>query len=346
MLSFVIPAYNALATLPRCIDSIYSIGLEQSDFEVIVVDDCSKDNTCELVEKYVQKHSNIHLLRQPQNHRQGAARNRGLRETKGEYVMFVDADDMVENGVPEAIRLIDQLKVDVLFCNYIWMYSDTNIERRSMPLENGFVTSGKEFCEQYFDTITNSCPISYIWRRDFLLQQGVPFMEDRRMEDFDWIERNVYSASAIGYSTNIIYRVMTFENLSSTIHICSPDTSADWAHVGYRRLLFCDEIREESPKFAEKIEYQSRCFVSNVMKIRNLSKFSPIGIVHLKQRVGQDALEYLIKKGKWSRETDFCLKHINFVAFADMIVFPLATIGRMAIRMIRTATSTNKCHCI
>ena len=335
ILSFIIPAYNASTTIVRTLDSIYSLSLKKDEFEVIVVDDCSMDNTLAILQNYASSKKNMHVLHQEQNHRQGAARNRGLREAKGQYIMFVDADDMVENGVPKALQQMDSMQVDALFCNYLWMYSQTNIEQRSMPLDNGFVTTGKDFCESYFDTITNSCPISYIWRKEYLLERGVPFLEDRRMEDFDWIERNIYGADKVGYSSSVIYRVMTFENLNSTTHTCSPETSADWAHVGYRRMRFCDEIRNESPHFAEKIEFQSRCFVANIMKVRNFTKFSPRGIIQLKHRMGDDALAYLLAKGGWRAETRFCMKYIDAFVLLNGIMYPLALLGRWCVQMIR-----------
>ncbi len=72
-LSYIIPTYNAIETVGRTLDGIYATSILEKDFEVIVVDDCSKDSTCDLVEQYAYKHSNLQLLRQPQNHRQGAA---------------------------------------------------------------------------------------------------------------------------------------------------------------------------------------------------------------------------------------------------------------------------------
>ena len=334
-LSFIIPAYNASSTIVRALDSIYNLPMKEEEFEVIVIDDCSTDDTLAILQNYASKQPNLHVLHQEQNHRQGAARNRGLREAKGQYVMFVDADDMVEEGVPQAVRQIETLQVDVLFCNYLWMYSQTDIERRKMSLQDGYVTSGRDFCELYFDTITNSCPISYIWRKDYLLEKGVFFLEDRRMEDFDWIERNVYQAKRIGYSEALIYRVMTFENLNSTTHTVSPETSADWAHVGYRRMLFCDEIRKEAPRFAEKIEFQSRCFVANIMKVRNFTKFSPRGIIQLKRRVGQNAFDYLLAKGGWSIQTQLCMRYIEAFVLLNCAMYPVALYGRSMVQLIR-----------
>lgn len=115
--SFIIPIYNGAIYITRCLDSIYAIGLLQDDFEILVVDDCSTDNTRELVLSYVVEHPQVRLLCQNENHRQGAARNRGLKEAKGDYVTFVDGDDIVLDGLLPALNWADRLKVDMVYCS-------------------------------------------------------------------------------------------------------------------------------------------------------------------------------------------------------------------------------------
>ena len=120
-LSFIIPAYNASSTIVRCLDSIYALPIEETEFEVIVIDDCSKDHTVQMVEQYATSHSNLTLLRQSENHRQGAARNRGVNNAQGKYIICVDSDDVVEKGIPNALKFALKSDVDVLFCNYYWI---------------------------------------------------------------------------------------------------------------------------------------------------------------------------------------------------------------------------------
>ena len=74
---------------------------------MIVVDDCSTDNTLDALNDYASKHSNMVVLHQEVNQRQGAARNRGIDVAKGEYIAFCDADDtIVANGVMNALRAV------------------------------------------------------------------------------------------------------------------------------------------------------------------------------------------------------------------------------------------------
>lgn len=89
--SVVIPSYNCVKYLPSAIDSV----LEQTykDFEIVVIDDGSTDNTREVVEKYTRKYSEKVKYFYQSNKGPGSTRNRGIREAKGNYIAFLDSDD-------------------------------------------------------------------------------------------------------------------------------------------------------------------------------------------------------------------------------------------------------------
>lgn len=88
--SIIVPVYNASSTLRRCLDSI----LQQSfgDYEVICIDDGSTDLSLPILQEYVSADSRVKLISQ-KNSGPSRARNKGLNEAKGQYVMFVDSDD-------------------------------------------------------------------------------------------------------------------------------------------------------------------------------------------------------------------------------------------------------------
>lgn len=95
-LSVIIPVYNAARYISECLNSI--IGSSCDDIEVLVIDDGSTDNSKDIAEEYVRKDKRIQYIYQ-NNGGVSAARNKGLDNAKGRYVMFLDADDFVDTKV-------------------------------------------------------------------------------------------------------------------------------------------------------------------------------------------------------------------------------------------------------
>ena len=105
--SIIIPIYNASAFIKECIDSVKSQTMIEG-VECIMIDDCSTDNTLDIIQSIINGNvnGNFFLLRQERNQGPSAARNRGIREAKGEYVFFLDADDTI---MPDCIESLYSL---------------------------------------------------------------------------------------------------------------------------------------------------------------------------------------------------------------------------------------------
>lgn len=93
--SLIIPVYNAEKTISRCVDSI--INQSFSDYELILVNDGSEDKSLEICECYERKYENIRIINK-ENGGASSARNAGLDVAKGDYILFVDSDDYVEDN--------------------------------------------------------------------------------------------------------------------------------------------------------------------------------------------------------------------------------------------------------
>lgn len=99
-LSIVIPVYHVEDTLNRCVESVLRQGID--DFEVILVDDGSKDRSAEMCDEWQEKDSHILVIHQ-QNGGLSAARNAGIERATGELITFVDSDDFLKEGTYQAI---------------------------------------------------------------------------------------------------------------------------------------------------------------------------------------------------------------------------------------------------
>lgn len=97
-LSIIIPVYNAAGVVADMLDSI--MKQDYTDYEVLVVDDKSTDQTREVVERFAEAHKdkNFRLIKQANNQGAASARNRGIKQARGKYLMFLDADDRLMAG--------------------------------------------------------------------------------------------------------------------------------------------------------------------------------------------------------------------------------------------------------
>ncbi|MEE1090066.1 MAG: glycosyltransferase family 2 protein [Paludibacteraceae bacterium] len=114
-LSIVIPVYNAGWIIEKCLDSIWSQGLLEEEYEVVCVNDNSTDNTLEVLDEIAHEHKNLRVVSNTENLRAGGARNRGVREAQGEYILFIDADDYYHaGGLKKAFDYQKEHRLDIL----------------------------------------------------------------------------------------------------------------------------------------------------------------------------------------------------------------------------------------
>ena len=110
-LSIIVPIYNVEKYIYECISSIYRQNLNEEEFEVILVNDGTKDNSMEVLIPIIKQHSNILVINQ-QNQGLSASRNNGLAKAVGKYVVFIDSDDVIiDNSL--SILLKQALDTDV-----------------------------------------------------------------------------------------------------------------------------------------------------------------------------------------------------------------------------------------
>jgi glycosyltransferase involved in cell wall biosynthesis len=124
-ISIIIPLYNTKEILlKRCIDSILSQTF--TDFEVILVNDCSTNNCPEICEDYARNDSRIRVVHNQRNIGAPQSREVGLKEAKGEYIQFADSDDRMENNMLEEMyNFLIINNSDMAYCDY-WIHDEDN----------------------------------------------------------------------------------------------------------------------------------------------------------------------------------------------------------------------------
>lgn len=344
IVSFIIPSYNSVQTVKRCLDSIYALSLKPDEFEVIFVDDCSTDNTVEIVEAYSQLLTegegvnNLTLLKQHKNNRQGAARNRGVNVANGEYICFVDSDDAVTEGIVDAIRLAKEKQTDMVPYHHAFVNEAGMIIQESDKLSfaKGQVFSGVEM--QNAHPYWCSGPVAYIYNRAFLERVNYPFMEGVLFEDSDFVVVHMYYAKRMTYSPVLGYLVYYREG--STTHSSSYRNVADYLLLGTRMLVLYENVmgdvscktydvsETEIKKFAEGI-LEGACW--NVEKsCKRLIKLANVKEVcayyeRLDAYINRKAIsnDVRLRKYYWNGWTTLCLKHKYIAIVLLAVLIPM-----------------------
>ena len=218
--SIVIPCYNAEKYLDMCMDSL--LKQTQQDIEIICVDDGSTDSTLDKLNCYAQADTRVRIFSQ-QNQYAGAARNLGLSKARGQYILFLDADDFFEeNMVQDAYSAAVSDDADVVIFDAQCFDDATGEIKKGWFLNTSLVPEKQPFCHEDcpedFYQITTAVPWTKMFRRQFLLDTGLQFQTLRHTNDFFF----VYSALAMAKRIRVLdkvlvnYRIGQKTNLQST----------------------------------------------------------------------------------------------------------------------------------
>ena len=117
-ISVVVPVYNAESIIERCVDSIISNNYD--NLEVILVEDCSKDNSLEKCKELSKKYDCVRYVHNGVNMGVSYTRNRGIYEATGDYTMFVDSDDWIDKDyINSFIDVLNDNPMALTICGYV-----------------------------------------------------------------------------------------------------------------------------------------------------------------------------------------------------------------------------------
>ena len=175
-LSIIVPVYNVEEYIRPCIESIFRQGLDDSDFEVIIVNDGTEDRSMEVIADIIGNHDNVTVINQ-ENQGLSAARNNGIAVAKGEYILMPDSDDLlIENSVPSLLKLALDTNADIVVANFLKMDNDEIANYKHHPQEN--ISTRELTGEQLFIEELNPREC-YVWRslfrKDFLTSNHISF---------------------------------------------------------------------------------------------------------------------------------------------------------------------------
>lgn len=221
-LSVIIPIYNVEKYLRQCIDSVIQQHIE--DMELILVDDGSPDKCPDICNEYAHNYSFIKVIHK-KNGGLSDARNRGLKEANGQYVIFMDSDDWWNPNV-SVQKMLEYVQgnpsIDMLlFTSYDYIEGEGYFQRNEhQRFDQIDVSSVKKFYQSLLEN-GNMEVAAYtkILKREFLIENELYFKLNLLSEDNEWIIRlyRVLSNVEIVNKPLYIYRVGREDSISNTI---------------------------------------------------------------------------------------------------------------------------------
>lgn len=213
--SIIIPVYNGLShDLPACLDSIWNQPLDKNLYEVICVDDCSTDNTRKWLDQEAESHPNLTIIKNETNIRQGGGRNKGVKQARGKYILFIDQDDYYHPGVFLTIYnhlQKNDLEILIVDCTYQTPGKERNQLQHNFPYRE--IMTGDEIIEK--NTIPYA-PWKFIFLRSLMVDRNIFFAENERIEDVDWSHLLVHHANRVQYQP-ILFIHYNKSNISTTM---------------------------------------------------------------------------------------------------------------------------------
>ena len=248
-ISIIIPVYNVEKYINQCLDSIYKLDL--SNKEIILINDGSTDNSLNILKKYKEKYPEKTILISQENRGQSVARNVGIKNSSGEYILFIDSDDFVnseslENFLKEGLYY----KEDILMGNSS-NYYENKVVKDFYPdnLKNLGEKTGLFFLEERIKRKSFYIgPWRNLYKKEFLLKNNLFFIEGIIYEDNLFTSTAFYLAKKVRYSQEYFYFYRQ-TNLQSTTK-----------KISKRNYLNMLKITEELLKFAETYKVNNKYF--------------------------------------------------------------------------------------
>ncbi len=185
-ISIIVPVYKAEAYLNRCIDSI--LVQTFSDFELWLVDDGSPDNCGKICDEYAAKDNRIHVIHK-QNGGASDARNVGMEKATGEFIGFVDSDDVIEPRMYELLlKEMQEKDADVVECRIDKFYHDDEIHRyNGEPFSSDVLETEEALKESILERKLHQMPVNKLYRA--AIAKSFKFVVGKICEDEYWTYR-------------------------------------------------------------------------------------------------------------------------------------------------------------
>ena len=200
MISIIVPMYNSEKTILALLNSVSK--QIYSDYEVLLINDGSTDNTIGVLEEIIDKDKRIVLYNQ-NNKGAPAARNLGIENAKGKYILFCDADDILADDALEIlVESMINSKADIVIANHVYFYNDSLHNSTLVKRYNKFV---KRFDTNIRCFFADPIPGTKLYKKEIIEKNKLLFADVRIAQDLNFYIKYLFHCSIICDIDNVTY---------------------------------------------------------------------------------------------------------------------------------------------
>lgn len=256
-LSIILTVYNKEPYLKRALDAILNQkGLSNGEYEVLAVNDGSTDGSAAIIDEYAKRDSRLRVLTQ-RNQGLSMARNNGVQEANGDYVWFVDADDIISSKAVSLICGAMASQPDI-----IPIYAQTEGDERIRNCVPRTAKTGKDIL---LSGRWQACGVFNVFRRGFLRENNLSFFPGIFHEDSEFTPRVLFLAKKVLVVPEVLYIVIHEPN--SITQVPRPKRAFDCLIVAERLKSFIDSQVNTDPVVARSFNSYISGVINGALRV-------------------------------------------------------------------------------
>lgn len=336
-LSILIPMYNAKNYIGNCLESILNQNIPEDEYEIIIMDDGSSDESVEIVSNLAKNHECIKLHKEP-NSGAYTTRNKLLKLARGNYIYNLDADDyVVHNCFKELLESAEKNQLDIIgFDTIETSLLDKKDLEQEIDSDESNISSGETFIEEYPH-------LRYeIWwyfiRREFILEHNMSFNKNEYNADVIFTLESLLKANRVSYIEASLHRyVQTQDSLMR-----SKNFETISKRIGYIQMMIGNTSRLINGLDKES---HSSTLINNISHRRDVFTFfnildmfrNPFGLKHIKNKIEEFKLvnAYPIKDFNRRRYNTFQYRILRQIINNETILYTLILIKNIFSKPVR-----------
>lgn len=211
--SVIIPVYNCSKTIIRALESITNQNYD--DYEVILINDCSSDNSLSIIHSFCDTHSRVRIYSNTENCGPAESRNRGIAAATGQYICFLDSDDFFSNSYFQTLdHIVESEDPDIIYIGYNHLFENVSrsVSNNCYPDKDSFLAEA------------SSALWRFVVKSDIIRKFSLPNI--RNAEDIAVIPLLINSSKKISFCPSTLYNYIHSNSSLSSVH--SPTVSSNF----------------------------------------------------------------------------------------------------------------------